>query len=114
MSLTIIAIIAAIVTLVGIGSLFFRAKRPPSPTFKCARCGVVARHTDRTEQAWRSGAKRLFCDSCHRIWLSAQPARNSAPPSSLLRPLSANRGCLNVTVIVLIVPLVILVGVVYA
>jgi hypothetical protein len=114
MSPATIAIIVVIVTLVGIGSLFFRAKRPPSPTFKCARCGVVARHTDRTEQAWQGGAKRLFCDSCHRIWLSAQPARNSAPPLSLRKPLSSNRGCLSVTVILLVVPLAILVGVVYA
>src|SRR6266496_4267912 len=104
MSPTAIAIVIGVVLLVGVGRLFFRPRRPPSSTFKCARCGVVARHIDRTETAWRGGAKRLFCDSCHRLWLSAQPARDPSASPLSSNALRSNRGCLSAALILLLLP----------
>ena len=99
---TTIAIIVGAVIAVGIVGLFVRAKVPPTTSFKCARCGVVARYSERTENAWRSGVKRLYCDSCHRQWLRANPGRAAVhSPGS---PRSSGRGCFTVTLAIVIVP----------
>src|SRR5690349_16162519 len=111
---TIIAILAVIVVLVGLTRLLLRPKRPPSSSFKCARCGVVAGHTERTEGAWRGGAKRLFCDSCHRLWLAAQPAGAAASSQSTHRSQRTKAGCLSVTIVLVVLPLALLLTVVYA
>ena len=99
---TTIATIAALLVLAGIVGLFFRPKRPPTTTFKCGRCGIVARYSQRTEDAWRSGVKRLFCDSCHRQWLRDNPDRAARPHRG--NPKTSGRGCFTVTVALVFVP----------
>jgi hypothetical protein len=105
MSPTLIATIVAVVLLIGIVRLFLGPKLPPASKFKCARCGVVESHNERTEKAWRGGLKAIFCNSCHRKWLAAQPQQRptSAPGSS--RRLAANRGCLGVAILFSLFPL---------
>ena len=109
---TTIAIIVSVVVLVGIVGLFFRPKRPPTPTFKCARCGVVARYSERTENAWRSGVKRVYCESCHRQWLRTNPERATTMHGGNSR--TSGRGCFTVTVAVVLVPAALYVAARYA
>lgn len=109
---TTIAIIVAVVVLAGIAGLFFRPKGPPTTTFKCARCGVIARYSERTESAWRSGVKRLYCDSCHRQWLHANPDRATSMHRG--SPRTSGRGCFTVTVAALFVPVALYVVARYA
>ena len=99
---TTIAIIVAVTVLAGVLGLLLRPKGPPTATFKCARCGVVARHAQRTENAWRSGVKRLYCDTCHRQWLRANPDRANPPSRGNTR--ASGRGCFTATVALLLVP----------
>lgn len=99
---TTIAIIVSLVVIAGIFGLFFRPKGPPTKTFKCARCGAVAQYSERTESAWRSGVKRLYCDSCHRHWLRANPDR--VAHSQRGSPRTSGRGCFTVTVALVLVP----------
>jgi hypothetical protein len=72
-------------------------RQPPSPLFKCARCGTTARHNNRTAEAWRSGKARLFCQACHAQWLASQ---THGLPSS-----SRNPGCLSIVVMFATLPL---------
>ena len=115
-SQTTIAMIIGIVILAAIIRLLFRPKRPPHKSFKCTRCSIVSAHNDRTIQAWRGGAKKLFCDSCHRIWLSSQPNlhKQSRPSQGRFPGAPAKSGCLGVTLALVICPLAILVCITYA
>ena len=99
---TTIAIIVSMVVLAGILGLFFRPKGPPTKSFKCARCSVVAQHSERTANAWRSGAKRLYCDSCHRQWLRANPERSAQVQRGGAR--TSGRGCFTVMLALILVP----------
>lgn len=101
--------VLAVVVIVAFGAIrwLLLPKRPRVSAFKCARCGVVARHTNRTEQAWRAGAKRLFCDACHRNWLATRPA--ASRPVPMPRGGGDDRhGCLTVVAVLSLVPIAML------
>jgi hypothetical protein len=104
MTPAVIATIVTVAVVIGLARLFVRPKRPPTAKFKCARCGTVVLHSARTENAWRGGAKRLFCDVCHRKWLSAQPAKADSTGSGRDRSLVANRGCLGIALFLVACP----------
>lgn len=93
--------------------LFLRPKRPPTQSFKCARCSRISRHSERTAEAWRRNVKQLFCDSCHRRWLEAQPRQVTAGAN---RPIhaSSKSGCFSVLLVLAIVPIVLFALVLYA
>jgi hypothetical protein len=104
MSYTLIATIAVVALLIGVVRLLIHPKRPPTAKFKCARCGAVELHSERTENAWRGGTKRLFCDSCHRIWLAGHPNQSTAFGAASNRRSSAGRGCLGVAILLAVFP----------
>ncbi len=113
----VIAAIAAAVVVVAVIRWFISSpKLPPQRIFKCSRCSRVSPHSDRTVEAWRRGTKSLFCDSCHRLWLSAQPRQTDSPQLSPSRAFgsSRNRGCLGVTLVLVAVPLAFLFMAIYA
>jgi hypothetical protein len=101
---TLITVVLAVIFCIVVGGLLLRPKQPPQATFKCARCGSVARHTERTIEAWRRSAKRLFCDSCHRIWLEAQPRQSNGRAYGRV-PASSGRGCLGVLFVLAFFPI---------
>ena len=103
---TIAILVVAAVVAAGLIGLLFRPKGPPTATFKCARCSVVARHSNRTVNAWKSGAKRMYCESCHREWLRANPGRAVAP--------SSGRGCFAVSLALILIPTGLYFAVLYA
>lgn len=98
---TTLALIVAALVLAEIAGLFFRPKGPPTKAFKCARCGVAARHSERTENAWRTGAGRIYCDACHRRWLIANPDRVTTRQGRLR---TSGRGCFTVMVALALAP----------
>jgi cold shock CspA family protein len=47
--------------------------RPEETHFKCAGCGAVTEHNERTIEAWRNHKTRYFCRECHGKWLDSTP-----------------------------------------
>jgi hypothetical protein len=77
-------------------------RKPPSLAFTCARCHKTTRHNNRTEEAWRNGSKKLFCNSCHELWLRSRPPQ----PELQSRGVSSSRsGCLGVVALLALLPL---------
>jgi hypothetical protein len=111
---TLVAVIVAVVLCIIIIIRFvLRPKGPPNASFKCARCGIIARHTERTVEAWRRKANRLYCDACHRKWLEAQPRQAGATSfSPAIR--GSRRGCLGVLLVLLCVPIALVAVALYA
>ena len=72
-------------------------RQPPSPLFKCARCGTTARHNNRTIEAWRSGKAKFFCQACHAQWLASQANGSHSR--------SRDSGCLGIVLLVAALPL---------
>lgn len=91
----IIGIAAVLFVAVGVVSELLPKRKPPSLAFTCARCRKTTRHNARTEEAWRNGSKKLFCNACHQLWLQSRPQR-------ILRGRS---GCLGVVVLFALLPL---------
>ena len=110
---TLIAVIVAVVLCIFVARLFFRPKEPPQTNFKCARCGTIARHTERTVEAWRRNPNRLYCDACHRKWLEARP-RQSGGATFARASSSSNRGCLSVLLVLAVVPIALVAFFLYA
>ena len=108
---TLIPVVALVLFALAVFWFFSRPKRPPTAGFKCARCGKAVRFSVRTEEAWRKGVKRLFCDSCHQMWLKSQPPKSATVGNASARPVATGRGCLSVTVAMLIVPIALLVAI---
>ncbi len=84
--------------------LFFASKllpkrQPKEKSFKCARCSVVSRHTERTIEAWRSNKTKFFCPACHAKWLQ------SRPPKTFRGIANTGSGCLGVVVLFAFIPL---------
>lgn len=65
----------AVVVVVGLVAKVLPERKPPSAVFRCGRCGIAARHDERTERAWRGGKHKFFCRSCHAKWLQSRPPR---------------------------------------
>lgn len=68
-------------------------RRPRSQHFKCARCGALTSHNERTLEAWRSKRTKFYCQKCHAHWLASRPTQGSGS----LHPLRSG-GCLGVIV----------------
>ena len=95
------AVIAGIVVWYFVAKLM--PKRQPKETyFKCARCGAVSRHTERTIEAWRNNKAKFFCQSCHSKWLQSRPPQVRERFSSSG---GSGSGCLGVVVLFALVPL---------
>lgn len=93
-------VIAGIVALSLLGKILPK-RRPKESHFKCARCGAVSQHTERTIEAWRNNKTKFFCQACHAKWLQSQPprVREQFTPRG-----SSGSGCLSVIVLFALVP----------
>lgn len=96
----IVGVIVAAVVVVGFIALLVPKRRPPSLVFTCARCRRTTRHNHRTEEAWRNGSAKLFCNDCHRLWLQSRPQ----PPHGMRSTSARRSGCLGVVVLAAVVP----------
>ena len=95
------AVIVGVVVLSFIGKLL--PKRQPKEThFKCARCGTVSRHTERTMEAWRNNKTKFFCQSCHAKWLESRPPQGREQFSG---GGGSRSGCLGAVLLFALVPL---------
>jgi|SRR5215471_3706453 len=108
---TLIVVIVAVVLAVFAVRLLFRPREPPTATFKCARCGIVARHSERTAEAWRRKISRLYCDACHRKWLEAHPRQSD---TTTLGSGASRQGCLGVLLLAVCVPIAVVMVALYA
>ena len=96
------AAVVAVVVL-GVVAKLVPKRKPPSPVFKCGRCGSAARHNDRTSEAWRAGKTKFFCQACHAKWLqSRSPQERESYASS---GGGSGSGCLGVVVLFALLPL---------
>ena len=75
-------------------------KCPPTDSFKCARCKKHEKYTSRTVEAWKKGFKKIYCQSCHRLWLKDNPAKIKQNYSTS----SGGGGCLGMVFLILVVP----------
>jgi hypothetical protein len=98
-------VIAAVVV-VGLIAQLLPKRKPPSLVFTCARCHKTTRHNNRTEEAWRNGSPKLFCNECHHLWLQSRPQQ----PRALRQSSTGRGGCLGVVVLAAALPL----GIVFA
>lgn len=81
-----------------------RSKRkPPVAVFRCHRCGAAARHSNRTEDAWRNGKTTFFCAACHARWLQTRPAQERSAHRP--RQGDGSSGCLGVIALIALIPL---------
>jgi hypothetical protein len=96
------AVIVGVIVLFFLGKLF--PKRQPKEThFKCARCGAVTRHTDRTIEAWRNNKTKFFCPACHTQWLQSRPPHERKGSSQRAGSRTPS-GCLGVFVLLAVLP----------
>ena len=99
------AVIAGLVVMFFAGKHFSK-KLPKETHFECARCGTLARHTDRTIEAWRNNKTTFFCQSCHIKWVHARTPRERARSATPAGSRSGSKsGCLGVVVLFAVVPL---------
>lgn len=91
-------IIAGIIVLSFVGR-FLPKRGPKEKNFKCARCGVVSSHTERTIEAWRNNKTKFFCSACHTKWLK------SRPPQFSRGNVGSGSGCLGIVAVLAFVPL---------
>ena len=94
----IVGIAIAVIVVVGSVAQLLPKRKPPSLVFTCARCHKATRYNNRTEEAWRSGNKRLFCNACHHLWLQ------SRPPQYASTGRSERSGCLGVVALLALLP----------
>lgn len=105
MELIAVAVIAGLLVMFFAGKHFSK-KRPKETHFECARCGTLARHTDRTIEAWRNNRTSYFCQSCHLKWLHGRaPRERERGTSPAGRSSRSPSGCLGVVVLFAVVPL---------
>ena len=78
-------------------------KKPPTEVFTCARCKKQEKYSSRTIEAWRRGFKKIYCQSCHMLWLNNNPERKKKNYSSQ----GARGGCLGIVVLFFVIPLTI-------
>lgn len=76
--------------------------RPRNRHFKCARCGTLTSHNERTLEAWRNKRTKFFCQKCHAHWLASQPNQGCSGGDSVRAG-----GCLGIAVLFAVVPLVV-------
>ena len=78
--------------------LLNRPKKPKDKSFLCSRCNKIAQHDSRTIKAWNNGFIRLYCGSCHLLWLKENPY-NAAMNGK-------RSGCLGVLAFIVITPVI--------
>ena len=83
--------------------LLNRLKKPKEKTFSCARCKKVSEHDKRTIKAWNNGFIKLYCNTCHHAWLAEQPIQTRTVSSQ-------GGGCLGISALLLVIPIVAVVG----
>jgi hypothetical protein len=83
--------------------LLNRLKKPKEKTFSCARCKKVSEHDKRTIKAWNNGFIKLYCNTCHHTWLAEQPSQTRTVSSQ-------GEGCLGISALLLVIPIVAVVG----
>jgi cold shock CspA family protein len=86
--------------------LLNRQKKPKAKRFTCARCRKTSLHDRRTIRVWNSGFLKLYCSSCHQGWLAEQPRQTQYTQVS-----GGSGGCLGVSALLVIVPIIISAGV---
>ena len=96
------SIVAAIIAFSFIAKLLPKPK-PKETHFKCSRCGVVARHTVRTIEAWRNNKTKFFCQSCHSKWLQSRPHQERDRFHSNHR---SGSGCLGIVALFALIPVI--------
>lgn len=94
----ILGIIIAGVILLFFLSRLLPKRQPKEKSFKCARCGVISRHTERTIQAWRNNKAKFFCSAYHTKWLQ------SRPPQFSRGNVGSGSGCLGIVAVLAFVP----------
>ena len=94
------AIVVALLLLTALRAVL-GGTRPRSQQFKCARCGTLTTHSERTIEAWRNKRTKFFCQKCHAHWLASRPTEGS----DSLSP-SRSSGCLGVAALLVLVPIV--------
>lgn len=88
--------------------LLVRRRTPKEKSFRCGRCSAIAEHTPRTINAWRGGKSKFFCNSCHARWVQSHPRQRSAIARD------ARSGCLGMLACLLLVPIALVLGWLYA
>lgn len=96
-------VVAGAVVLSLVGKLLPK-RQPKEKQFRCARCGVVSHHNERTIEAWRNNKKTFFCQACHAKWLQSQPPRERVQ-FSVRGSAGPRSGCLGMVVLFAVVPL---------
>lgn len=70
-------ILAALVIAATAINFFQKNKKPKNDSFRCSKCGKMAKHDDRTIEAWRIGKAKFFCRDCHREWIKTKPIQET-------------------------------------
>jgi hypothetical protein len=97
------SVLVGVVVLSLVGKLVPK-RQPKESHFKCARCGAVSRHTERTIESWRNNKAKFFCQACHSKWLQSRPPQERERFSSSGGSGSGS-GCFGVVVLFALVPL---------
>ena len=100
------SLIPAGVILVVAVVLLNRQKKPKEKKFSCARCRKISEHDKRTINAWNNGLLKLYCNACHQKWLANQPKQTQHVSVS-----SRGGGCLGISALLVILPIMVSVGV---
>ena len=92
-------VVCIVIGLFALAALF-KGKRPPTASFTCARCQKQEIYSTRTIEAWRRGFKRIYCKSCHYLWLK----KNSENIRPSISQSQRNSGCLGMILLLPIIP----------
>lgn len=84
-----------------------RKKQPANKLFSCSKCRSVSSHDERTVLAWNRGFNKLYCKSCHQVWLREQPKELAESRSSYG---SSKSGCVGLFLIIVAFPISFVVG----
>lgn len=91
-------VVAGVIALTLLGKLLPK-RQPKEKRFKCARCGEVSRHTERTIEARRNNKHKFFCQACHASWLQSRPRQERTRVGG-----SSRSGCLGIVVLFALIP----------
>lgn len=100
---TIFGIAIAVVIVLSLIGKFLPKRQPKEKHFRCARCGAISPHTERTIEAWRNSKAKFFCQACHAKWLQSRPPQGREQFSSR-GSVGSGSGCLGIVVLFAFVP----------
>lgn len=84
--------------------LLNRQKKPKEKKFSCSRCKKIVEYDARTITAWNNGFLKLYCKSCHHLWLRDNPTIRHQSISN------SSGGCLGFFVVIILTPVITSVG----